>query len=136
MQDATTVSNIQNTIETAIVSGILSAKIRPGTRLGESQLAALFGVSRTRIREAMMRLETRGIVAVFPRRGWFVVEPSGEQATKVYDARRVIEFGLLRNMSSLSDPGRKILCDHLDEEKRAMAAGDREKLSPSSTSLK
>jgi len=128
MQDANTLSNVQNTIESAIVSGILSARIRPGTRLGESQLASLFDVSRTRIREAMMRLETRGFVTVFPRRGWFVVEPSAEEAMKVYSARRVIEFGLLRNMRQLPDTGRKILSDHLAEEKQAILAGDRQRL--------
>ncbi|WP_412065693.1 GntR family transcriptional regulator [Rhizobium sp. SYY.PMSO] len=128
MQDSSTQENAQNTIEASIVSGILSARIRPGTRLGESQLATLFDVSRTRIREAMMRLETRGIVTVFPRRGWFVVEPSAEEAMKVYAARRVLEFGLLRNMGRLSEAGRKILTDHLAQEKLAMADGDRQRL--------
>ncbi|MGO8609023.1 GntR family transcriptional regulator, partial [Rhizobium johnstonii] len=74
MQDIHTSESTQKTIEETIVSGILSAKIRPWTRLSENQLATLFGVSRTRVREAMMRLETRGIVHVSPRRGWFVVE--------------------------------------------------------------
>ncbi|MGO7565083.1 GntR family transcriptional regulator, partial [Rhizobium johnstonii] len=67
-----------------IVSGILSAKIRPVTLLSENQLATLFCLSRTRFREAMMRLETRGIVHFSPRRGWFVVEPSAEEAIAVY----------------------------------------------------
>ena len=83
MQDLHTA---QDDIETAIVSGILSARIKPGTRLSENQLATLFGVSRTRVREAMMRLETRAIVHVSPRRGWFVVEPSAEEAMTVYAA--------------------------------------------------
>lgn len=128
MQDGNTQQPTQINIEASIVSGILSARIRPGTRLGESQLATLFDVSRTRIREAMMRLETRGIVTVFPRRGWYVVEPSAEEAMKVYSARRVIEFGLLRNMSHLPDAGLKMLSDHLAEERQAMAEGDRQRL--------
>ncbi len=67
MQESHTSETTQKSIEATIVSGILSARIRPGTRLGENQLATLFGVSRTRVREAMMRLETRGIVHVSPR---------------------------------------------------------------------
>ncbi|MGO6969583.1 GntR family transcriptional regulator [Rhizobium leguminosarum] len=128
MQDSHTSESTQKTIEETIVSGILSAKIRPGTRLSENQLATLFSVSRTRVREAMMRLETRGIVHVSPRRGWFVVEPSAEEAIAVYEARRVIEAGLLRSMRVLTDEGSKALDVHLNEEKTAMAAGDRQRL--------
>ncbi|TLW99268.1 GntR family transcriptional regulator [Rhizobium sp. MHM7A] len=128
MQDSHASETTQKSIEETIVSGILSAKIRPGTRLGENQLAALFAVSRTRVREAMMRLEARGIVHVSPRRGWFVVEPSAEDAVAVYEARRVIEAGLLRSMGVLTEEGRKALDTHLNEERNAMAAGDRQRL--------
>lgn len=128
MQDGNTQQPTQINIEASIVSGILSARLRPGTRLGESQLATLFDVSRTRIREAMMRLETRGIVTVSPRRGWFVVEPSAEESIKVYEARRIIEFGLLRNLSSVSERDLEILAAHLQEEKLAIAKGDRQRL--------
>lgn len=46
----------------------------------------------------------------------------------VYEARRVIESGLLRSMRTLTDEGRKVLVAHLEEEKAAMAAGDRQRL--------
>ena len=128
MQDAHVQITSQDAIETAIVSGILSARIKPGTRLSENQLATLFEVSRTRVREAMMRLETRCIVQVSPRRGWFVVEPSAEEAMAVYEARRIIEAGLLRSMRTLTDKGIAALHGHLAEEKAAMAAGDRQRL--------
>jgi DNA-binding GntR family transcriptional regulator len=128
MQDSQAQTTLQSTIEEAIVSGILSARIRPGTRLSENQLAGLFSVSRTRVREAMMRLETRCIVHVSPRRGWFVVEPSAEEAIMVYGARRAIESGLLRGMRALSDAGRLAIRNHLEEEKAAMAAGNRQRL--------
>lgn len=126
MQDSHTSESAQSAVEDAIISGILSARIRPGTRLSENQLASLFSVSRTRIREAMMRLETRGIVTVSPRRGWFVVEPSAEESIKVYEARRIIEYGLLRNLSAISAEGITILANHLDEEKAAIVKGDRQ----------
>lgn len=128
MQDSTAQDNAHLSIEASVISGILSARIKPGARLGESELASLFGVSRTLIREAMMRLQSRGIVTVKPRRGWYVIQPSGEDAMKVYSARRVIEFGLLRNMAALSTEGRRILDDHLAQEKSAMADGNRQRL--------
>jgi DNA-binding GntR family transcriptional regulator len=128
MQDLSPPKTVQTSIDEAVVSGILSARIRPGTRLSENEVASLFNVSRTRVREAMMRLEQRGIVKVSPRRGWFVVEPSAEEAINVYAARRVIEAGLMRSMSPLTKAGREKLHAHLAEEKAAIAAGDRQRL--------
>jgi DNA-binding GntR family transcriptional regulator len=128
MQDLHTGQTAQGDIEAAIVSGILSARIKPGTRLSENQLASLFKVSRTRVREAMMRLETRSIVHVSPRRGWFVVEPSAEEAMTVYAARRVIESGLLRSIGELTASGREVLRAHLAEEKAAISTGDKQRL--------
>lgn len=128
MQDLSTSLPLFQSIDSAIVDAILSARIRPGARLNENQLASLYGVSRTRVREAMMRLEARCIVKVSPRRGWFVVEPSADEARQVYGARRMIEAGLLRSMGPLSLAGRASLRQHLDLERAAIAAGDRQQL--------
>ncbi len=57
----------------------------PGARLGEGELASLFNVSRTLVREALMRLASRHIVEVRSRRGWFVVEPSSTEAKRVFE---------------------------------------------------
>src|SRR6478609_3150026 len=83
-------------IAVRITEAILAKQLAPGTRLGEQQLADLFGVSRTQVREALTRLMARGIVTVSARRGWFVIEPTPEQAREAFEARRVIELGLLR----------------------------------------
>lgn len=115
-------------IEQSIVLGILAGRIKPGTRLGESQLATIFSVSRTRVREALMRLEARCIVQVSPRRGWYVVEPSAEEAMMVYGARRALESGLIRSIQPLTEESCEILRAHLAEEKAAIAAGDRQRL--------
>ena len=40
-----------------VVASILTRKLRPGERLGEQELADLFGVSRTMVREALMQLQ-------------------------------------------------------------------------------
>jgi DNA-binding GntR family transcriptional regulator len=127
MQDSHN-TDIGKTIEQSIVSGILSGRIKPGARLGESQLATLFSVSRTRVREALMKLEARCIVQVSSRRGWFVVEPSAEEAMMVYGARRALESGLIRSMGHLPQQARAIIEAHLDEEKAAIETGDRQRL--------
>ncbi|WP_431322790.1 GntR family transcriptional regulator [Rhizobium sp. YTU87027] len=128
MQDSTSTSDKRTGIEEAIVSGILSGRIKPGTRLGESQLATIFSVSRTLVREALMRLEARCIVQVSPRRGWYVIEPSAEEAMMVYSARRALESGMLRGFTSLPAAATDILQAHLDEERAAIASGERQRL--------
>ena len=128
MQDLSTSPPQLQSIDKAIVDAILSARIQPGARLNENQLATLFSVSRTRVREAMMRLEARCIVKVSPRRGWFVSEPSAEEARHVYGARRIVEAGLLRSMPALSAADLAGLHQHLEEERQAIAAGDRQRL--------
>ena len=56
-----------------VVESILAQKLKPGERLGEQELADMFGVSRTLVREALMQLQARGFVEVRTRKGWYVV---------------------------------------------------------------
>ena len=74
-----------------VVEAILSQKLAPGERLGEQDLANMFGVSRTLVREALMQLQARGFVEVRSRKGWYVVEPSVAQARDAFGARRAVE---------------------------------------------
>ncbi|WP_157270642.1 GntR family transcriptional regulator [Azohydromonas aeria] len=78
-----------------VVESILAQRLQPGERLGEQELADLFGVSRTLVREALMQLQARGFVEVRSRKGWYVVEPSAEEARDAFAARRAVESGLL-----------------------------------------
>ena len=110
-------------IDRIIVDAILAGSIRAGTRLGEQALATLFEVSRTSIREALIRLETRGIIQVSPRRGWFVIEPSLEEAQEAFQARRAVELGILRTATAGSTVAEK-LRDHIRQEREAISAGD------------
>ena len=111
-------------IEEAILSAILAGRINPGTRLGEQKLADLFSVSRTRVREAMMRLETRGVVQVSARRGWYVVEPSADEAREAFQTRRVIETGLLHTLRTIPPGVVQSLKEHVAIEREAIEAGD------------
>ena len=79
-------------ISNRIIEAVMAQKLAPGSRLGEQQLALLFDCSRTIVREALTRLAVRGIVTVSSRRGWYVIEPSQEEARESFEARRVIEM--------------------------------------------
>ncbi|PUA20486.1 GntR family transcriptional regulator [Glaciimonas sp. PCH181] len=107
-----------------ITDAMLSQKLAPGTRLGEQQLAELFGVSRTQIREALTRLVTRGIVTVSPRRGWYVIAPTPEDAREAFEARRVLELGLLRHARPISVEAIQQLRQHVEREQAAIDGDD------------
>lgn len=120
-----------NQIEIAqrVVEAILSQKLAPGERLGEQELADMFGVSRTLVREALMQLQARGFVEVRTRKGWYVVEPSVDEARDAFAARRAVEAGMLRNVQ-LEGDGRPLqsvlrrLRGHVAEEQQAIEAAD------------
>ncbi|HMC15558.1 MAG TPA: GntR family transcriptional regulator [Albitalea sp.] len=114
----------QTEIAQRVVESILAQKLAPGERLGEQELADLFGVSRTLVREALMQLQARGFVEVRTRKGWYVVEPSFEEARDAFAARRVVECGLLRDAGKPLQSVIRRLRQHVADERKAIAADD------------
>ena len=111
-------------ISDRILEAVMASKLAPGSRLGEQQLAMLFDCSRTIVREALTRLAARGIVTVSSRRGWYVIEPSQDEAREAFEARRVIEMGLIRCTTDVSKAAVKQLKNHLSREKAAIRGND------------
>jgi DNA-binding GntR family transcriptional regulator len=107
-----------------IVEAILAQKLMPGARLGEQALSMLFDCSRTLVREALMQLAARGIVQVSSRRGWFVVQPSKTEARDAFEARKVIETGLIRSAGTMDKATLKRLKQHIQQEKTALKQDD------------
>lgn len=79
----------------ALFNAITEHQILPGTKLREEQLAEAFGVSRTRIRELLQRLSYHGIVETPPNRTAYVAKPSEADARDVFQARRILESGMI-----------------------------------------
>lgn len=120
----------QTEIAQQVVESILAQKLKPGERLGEQELADMFGVSRTLVREALMQLQARGFVEVRTRKGWYVVEPSIDEARDAFAARRAVEAGMLRDSQLLRDAGKPLqavvrrLRQHVKDEQAAIAGAD------------
>jgi DNA-binding GntR family transcriptional regulator len=98
---------------------ILDGDLRPGTRLGEVELAERLGVSRTPVREALTRLAAEGLVEIAPNRGarvatWTVAELEG-----VFDLRMSLEPQLTGFAVAHAGPAD---VDALDELARRMLA--------------
>jgi len=96
--------NAHDEIYEKIYVAILEHRLHPGTKLAEERLAAIFNVSRARIREVLARLAHEQIVELYPQRGAFVAKPSIEQALDVFEARRLIEPAVLRRLIETLTP--------------------------------
>jgi DNA-binding GntR family transcriptional regulator len=70
---------------------IASHQLPPGSKLRENELAAEFGVSRTRVRDVFGALEQRGLIERIPNRGAIVTRLELKQASDLYDVREYLE---------------------------------------------
>ena len=79
-------------IRGAIVDGSLEL----GQMISEAALATAFGISKTPVREALMRLQAEGLVVIQPRRGTFVFEVDERELAEICDCRTTLEVAALR----------------------------------------
>ncbi len=70
---------------------IFRGSFPPGTKLVESELADLYGVSRGPIREALIYLEQEHLVVREPRRGAFVRGVTEDDVREIFGLRQVLE---------------------------------------------
>jgi DNA-binding GntR family transcriptional regulator len=75
----------------AIKHAILAGELKPGRPLVETDLAAVLGVSKTPVREALKTLSGAGLVTMHPYRGAVVRTVDDEQARHIYDLRLLLE---------------------------------------------
>lgn len=108
-----------------ISAAILEHRLAPGTKLGEDRLANIFGTSRAKVREVLARLAHEQIVELVPQRGAHVAKPTIEQARDVFEARRLIEPGVLRRLvGTIDDFKMQRLRRHLELEADARQRSD------------
>jgi DNA-binding GntR family transcriptional regulator len=70
---------------------ILSGQFKPRERLVEMDLISRFGVSRTVIREALKKLEAKGLIRTTPYRGAVVADLTVEEIEEIYFVRAELE---------------------------------------------
>ncbi len=75
---------------------ILTARLCPGSSLVERDLAAELGISRTPVREALVRLVAEGLIVRRPRRGYQVAAMETEQVAGLYAVREALEALAIR----------------------------------------
>jgi DNA-binding GntR family transcriptional regulator len=106
---------------------IVAMRLLPRTALQESQLTEKFGVSRTPVREALIRLVKEGLVDVFPQSGTFVAPVPLAEIPETLAIRKALEQvtveGAARNMNAA---GQALLGDILKRQKSCADNGDYE----------
>ena len=78
-------------IADALEGMIFDGTFADGDRLDEVQLATRFSVSRTPVREALLRLAQSGLVEQMPRRGVFVRQPGPVELIEMFEVMAELE---------------------------------------------
>ncbi|MEM8630892.1 MAG: GntR family transcriptional regulator [Pseudomonadota bacterium] len=76
---------------TRLKAEILANRLSPGFQATEPELAARLGMSRTPVREALIRLEAEGLVELIPRRGARVLPVSPSDMAEIYELLTALE---------------------------------------------
>lgn len=107
---------------------IFTGQLGAGTDHLESELAAALGMSRTPVREALLVLESQGLVDVRPRKGVRIRTMSPTDMAEIYDVLTELESLAAANAAraGYSDGGLARLAATIDEMDRALRVEDRE----------
>ncbi|HEX6979470.1 MAG TPA: GntR family transcriptional regulator [Alphaproteobacteria bacterium] len=70
---------------------VLSCALQPGSKIYEQELALYYKVSKSPIRDALVRLQAEGLVEVLPRKGYRVAPISVADAIELYEMRLILE---------------------------------------------
>ena len=92
----TQTQSLASTATEQIRRRIVDGELQLGQALSETTLAAELGISKTPIREALLRLAAEGLVQILPQRGTFVFELSEVDAHALSDFRTTLEVEALR----------------------------------------
>jgi DNA-binding GntR family transcriptional regulator len=107
-------------------AAILSRRLGAHDLLTEGELAAAVGVSRTPVREALLRLQAEGLVRLLPKRGALILPVTVEEVSDVMETRRLVEtFAIRKAITAPATSGlADVLQTHVTRMRAAMRARD------------
>ncbi len=109
-------------------SEILRGEMPPGFQAPEPDIASRLGMSRTPVREALIRLEADGLVDLVPRRGAKVLPIARKDICEIYQILSALE-GLAARSAACRNGQPGMFCsvaELLKELDEALEAGDME----------
>lgn len=75
---------------------IRSGQLALGARISDKTIATELGVSRTPVREALVQLQSEGLVVMRPQSGTYVIDLAAEDVRQICATRAILEIGALR----------------------------------------
>ena len=82
---------------------ILSCRLRPGVQVRERQIADRYGVSKSPVRDALIKLQEQNLVEVMPRKGYRVARISLADARELYEMRMIYERESISRLVEFAD---------------------------------
>jgi len=86
-------------VHRALKRAILDQALAPGSKLPEDSIGERMGVSRTLVREALVRLSEEGLVDLRPNRGATVAQPTLEEGRDLFLTRMALERLVVETLS-------------------------------------
>ncbi len=120
---ATAASKIYSDLRTELVS----LERRPGEAISEAQIAVSYGVSRTPVREAILKLSDEGLLEIYPQSGIFVSRIPIAALPEAIIIRKALEETTARMAAERATSSQILaLRSVLERQREACAAGDSE----------
>ncbi|MBP1853404.1 DNA-binding GntR family transcriptional regulator [Rhizobium halophytocola] len=105
-----------------IKRAILTLELKPNEALSEKELSLKFGISRTPVREALIKLADEGLVDIFPQRGTYVSPIRMPEVIEAQFIREALETAVVRKAAQTADSAFKSrLVANLAQQKAAVA---------------
>jgi DNA-binding GntR family transcriptional regulator len=105
---------------------VLDGRFAGGDLISEGDVALQVGLSRTPVREAFLRLESEGLLRLYPKRGALVVPVSVTEVENVMETRLLVERFAIEKVIRLGiDLGARL--ESAIEQQEALAAPSRER---------
>ncbi len=108
-----------------IRAAVIDGRLEPGQRLKEEELARELGISRTPVREALLVLQTEGLLESAPNRGATVRTFEADDLDDLYQLRAVLEgFAARRAAARITDAELALLSESNERFVRLRDAGE------------
>jgi DNA-binding GntR family transcriptional regulator len=128
--------SLADAVVVSVRDAIAAGELVEGTTYSVYQLADLLGVSRSPVREALLRLAEAGLVEIARNRGFRVVLPTAHDVEEIFEVRLALEPAACRRLAAAPDPGvRAGVADHLEAMRRAARDDDADAFWPADRAL-
>jgi len=117
-------ASLADAVTVAVRDGMTAGELVPDQTYSVYQLADLLGVSRSPVREALLRLAEAGLVEIARNRGFRVVLPRARDVEEIFEVRLALEVPAAHRAAEVAtDADRARLRSLLDRMAAAAAAG-------------